>query len=121
MNQQDSVLVNECLLALSNALKSNAGLESLCKGKFRLLARYLMSADYEKNILNLLACLMSSQDVVGDVVGMGIVPGLLVVCGRSTNAETTLLCLNCFGMLVAHPQVVKEAITKGIVIVLMNL
>jgi DnaJ family protein C protein 13 len=109
------------LEALSNAVKSNPGSECLCKGKFRLLSSFLMSAQFERPTLTLLTTLMSSQDCVSDIVGMGVVPALLVCCGRSTSTETTLSSLTCLGMMVAHPQVVKESLSKGAIVYLLSL
>jgi len=105
--------VIQCIEALNNAIKSNSGLEKLCKGKFRLLTRYVMCPQFEQPVLSLLASLMANQECVADIVGMGIVPALLVVTAKGSITDVVLMCLNCLAMIASHPQVVKETIQKG--------
>ena len=107
--------IAQCLDALHNALRNNAGFESLCKGKFRLLTRYLMCPYFEVPTLNVLTVLMANQECIADIVGMGIVPALLVVSANAnpSNTAVILAALVCLNMVVSHPQVVKEALQKG--------
>lgn len=111
----DVTNIQECLTALSHVLKNNAGLETLCKGNFRLFTRYLMSKNFEEPVLHVLASLMASQECINDVVGMGVLPALLVVSAEFTpsTSNACLLALTCLSMMVAHAQVAKEAIQKG--------
>ena len=105
----------QCVEALSNVMKNNSGLESHFKGKFRLLTRYLMCPFYEKGVLSLLTSLMSNQECVGEIVGMGIVPGLLVLSASAQKDATVVIIasLSCLSMIVTHSQVAKEVIQKG--------
>lgn len=108
--------------ALSHAIKHNPGTEPLCKGRFRLLTQYLMCPQFEASVLTLLTSVCANQDCVADMVGMGIVPGLLVVTATAKrNAQVVVTCLNCLLMIVSHPQIVKEAIQKGAIIYLLDL
>jgi len=80
-----------------------------------MLARYLICPYYEKGILSLLIALMVNQGTIGEIVGTGIVPGLLVVSATAHNDPTAVIssCLTCLSIIVLHPQVAKEAIQKG--------
>lgn len=114
--------MHQAVEALANAVKHNPGTEPLCKGRFRLLTQYLMCPQFESTVLSLLSSVCANSECVADMVGMGIVPGLLVVTATAKrNAPVVVTCLNCLIVIVSHPQIVKEAIQKGAIIYLLDL
>ncbi|XP_033101582.1 dnaJ homolog subfamily C member 13-like isoform X2 [Anneissia japonica] len=123
-SQQASKLSNSemALEGLRNVIKNNPGTEAKCIGHFKLifsLLRITGAAKLQQLALEVICSVTSSKDCVDNIADSNVLAYLLLVLhslptGRLTALETMYA-------LTSNTKIVKESISKGIIIYLLDM
>ncbi|CAG2054418.1 unnamed protein product [Timema podura] len=111
-----------CLEALRNVIKNNAGVEMQCIGHFRLLFALLSAEsckDVQRGALEVIATVTRNHECVNDIAASDILVHLVVVLYTLPDHQVTIL--DTLYALMSTTKIVKEALTKGALIYLLDL
>lgn len=113
----------QALEALHNVLRNHPGLESLCVGHFRLLF-CLLSLDGCRGLqavtVQVIQALTGSQECVSDIAHSEVLVYLLLVLVTFQSPQQRLVVLDTLLPLASNSRLVKEAVSKGAVVYLLD-
>ncbi|XP_012268108.2 dnaJ homolog subfamily C member 13 isoform X2 [Athalia rosae] len=110
------------LEALKNVIKNNPGVEIQCIGHFKLLFGLLSCTSFnpiQKAALEVIHNVTKNQECVNDIAANDVVVHLLLCL--HTLVECQLLTLETLYALMSTTKIVKDALTKGAVIYILDL
>nr|XP_031831200.1 dnaJ homolog subfamily C member 13 [Nomia melanderi] len=110
------------LEALRNVIKNNPGIELQCIGHFRLLFGLLNSNNFkliQKHALEVISSVTRNQECVDDIAANEVMVYLLL--SLNTLKECQLLILETLYALMSSTKIVKDALSKGAVVYILDL
>lgn len=114
--------VTMALHSLSNVIVNNPGLEMQCIGHFRLLFP-LLSLDgchpVQSSAMNVIAAVTKNQECINDIAATDVLVHLLLVLHSLPDKQP--VSLDILHALTTSPAIVKDFLTKGGFIYLLNL
>ncbi|XP_013794496.1 LOW QUALITY PROTEIN: dnaJ homolog subfamily C member 13-like [Limulus polyphemus] len=116
--------VETALEALRNVIRNNSGVEIQCIGHFKLLFSLLRldgCAQVQALAIDVIASVTGNQECVNDIAAAEVLVYLLLVLHSLSNSSSRITVLETLLPLMSNSKLVKEAMTKGAVIYLLNL
>lgn len=116
--------VETALEALRNVIRNNSGVEIQCIGHFKLLFSLLRldgCAQVQALAIDVIASVTGNQECVNDIAAAEVLVYLLLVLYSLSNSSSRITVLETLLPLMSNSKLVKEAMTKGAVIYLLNL
>ncbi|XP_012235865.1 dnaJ homolog subfamily C member 13 isoform X2 [Linepithema humile] len=110
------------LKALTNVIKNNPGIELQCMGHFKLLFGLLSCNTFkliQKSALEVISNVTKNQECVDDIAANEVVVHMLL-CLHNLK-ECQLLALETLYALMSSTKIVKDALTKGAVVYILDL
>ncbi|XP_046608377.1 dnaJ homolog subfamily C member 13 isoform X1 [Neodiprion virginianus] len=108
--------------ALKNVIKNNPGVEMQCIGHFKLLFGLLSCNSFkpiQKGALEVINNVTKNQECVNDIAANEVVVHLLLCLHSLTECQ--LLTLETLYALMSTTKIVKDALTKGAVVYILDL
>nr|CAB3238835.1 dnaJ homolog subfamily C member 13 [Phallusia mammillata] len=121
---QEKTLQNchDSLLALSNIIRNNPGIEVICIGHFKMLTSFLRLEDTPKihsQVLDVMLQVTSNQLCVENIADSQVVIPLLLALQSSQEASMTTL--HIFYAMTSNTKIVKQIFEKGGTLYVLNL
>ncbi|KAF5295196.1 hypothetical protein FQA39_LY13201 [Lamprigera yunnana] len=109
------------LEALTNVIKNNSGVELQCIGHFHLLFNFLSvsHSPIQKEALNVISIVIRNNECVNDIAASEVLGHLLLLL--YTIQDSQFQILTTLYALMSTTKIVKESLTKGAVIYLIDL
>lgn len=109
------------LEALKNVIQNNIEIEIQCIGHFQLLFKFLSVSDssIQKGALNVISIVTRNNECVNDIAASEVLGHLLLVLYTIQDSQPQIL--STLYALMSTTKIVKEALSKGAVIYLIDL
>lgn len=109
------------LEALTNVIRNNTGVEMQCIGHFRLLFSLLnvQHIPVQKGALNVISVVTRNNECINDIAASEVLSYLLLVLYTLQDSQPQIL--DTLYALMTTTKIVKEALSKGAVIYLLDL
>ncbi|XP_034177741.1 receptor mediated endocytosis 8 isoform X3 [Osmia lignaria lignaria] len=125
LNKKDQEKLEHIVMsleALRNVIKNNPGIELQCIGHFKLLFGFLSCNNFkliQKSALEVISNVTKNQECVDDIAANEVIVHLLLAL--NTLKESQLLALETLYALMSSTKIVKDALSKGAVVYVLDL
>ncbi|XP_071522873.1 dnaJ homolog subfamily C member 13 isoform X2 [Panulirus ornatus] len=116
--------VGDALRALVNVIKNNPGIEMQCIGHFKLLFSLLRlegCVSVQQSVLAVVEGVTGNSDCVSDIAASEVLIYLMLALHSPALVPDRMTSLNILHALMSNTKIVKEALSKGAVMYLLNI